>query len=180
MRWPSRGETHRNRTILGSHLRHISNCRVLYGVLISVIWLKTQGDMPLSSLRYRGIFNTYHMGQFSTSTHGEKIVSFVYLKNFLLFIDTEDKNGFLSCFCLRCLLVGAFSMEHRIVPSSRIVLSPKTTTSNSRFAIRRFKIFLLGLLLALMSSAHIPITPNGAGLAKIELLDVAHIPSHTT
>lgn len=151
---------------------------MLYGILISVIWLKTQGDMPLSSLRYRGICKTYHMGQFSTSTHEKKNSQLCLFEFFSRFFGTpKTKIHFsLSYFCLRCLLVGAFSMERHIVPSSRIVLSPKTTTSNSRFAIRRFRIFLLGLLLALMSSAHIPITPNGAGLAKIKLLDVAHIP----
>jgi len=45
-------------------------------------------------------------------------------------------------------------------------LSPKTQTSKSRFAMSRFKIFLLGLLLALMSNAQIPMTPQGARLAS--------------
>ncbi len=42
-------------------------------------------------------------------------------------------------------------------------MSPNTTTSNSPFWIRRFKMFLLGLLRALMSRAQTPITPRGAG-----------------
>lgn len=54
----------------------------------------------------------------------------------------------------------------RILPSSRITLSPNMRTSNSRFAIRRFNMFLLGLLLALMSNAQMPITPHGAFLAS--------------
>ncbi|KAL1836057.1 hypothetical protein VTK73DRAFT_5217 [Phialemonium thermophilum] len=51
-------------------------------------------------------------------------------------------------------------------PSSRMTLSPKTQTSNSRLAISRFRMFLLGLLLALMSSAQTPMTPQGAGLVS--------------
>ena len=47
-----------------------------------------------------------------------------------------------------------------------MTLSPKTQTSNSRFWINRFRIFLLGLLLALMSKAHTPMTPQGAGLCS--------------
>lgn len=106
MRLPSREEIHRNRTILDSHLRHVSGCRVLYGVLILVIGLKTQGDVPLSSLRYRGIFKTYHMGQFSTSTHGKKerkgIVSFVYL-SFSCFLETPKTE---TDFCLSFSVFG--------------------------------------------------------------------------
>jgi hypothetical protein len=52
------------------------------------------------------------------------------------------------------------------LPSSRMTLSPKTTTSNSRLAMIRFKILRLGLLRALISSAQIPMTPHGAGLAS--------------
>lgn len=51
------------------------------------------------------------------------------------------------------------------VPSSRMTLSPNILTSNSRFARRRFRIFLLGLLLALTSKAHTPMRPKGAGFA---------------
>jgi hypothetical protein len=47
-----------------------------------------------------------------------------------------------------------------------MTLSPKTQTSNSRFWMSRFKMFLLGLLLALTSKAHTPITPSGAGLCS--------------
>ena len=47
-----------------------------------------------------------------------------------------------------------------------MTLSPKTQTSNSRFWINRFRIFLLGLLLALTSKAHTPMTPHGAGLCS--------------
>lgn len=46
-----------------------------------------------------------------------------------------------------------------------MVLSPNTTTSNSRLEMRRLSILRLGLLLALTSKAHIPMTPQGAGLA---------------
>lgn len=51
------------------------------------------------------------------------------------------------------------------IPSSRMTLSPNILTSNSRFARRRFNMFLLGLLLALTSKAHTPIRPKGAGFA---------------
>ena len=47
-----------------------------------------------------------------------------------------------------------------------MTLSPNTHTSNSRFAINRFKMFLLGLLLALTSSAQTPMVPQGAGFAS--------------
>jgi hypothetical protein len=44
--------------------------------------------------------------------------------------------------------------------SSRMILSPKMTTSNSPLVRRRFRIFRLGLLRALLSSAQTPITPT--------------------
>lgn len=57
------------------------------------------------------------------------------------------------------------TMIRSSLPSSRMTLSPKTTTSNSRLAMIRFKILRLGLLRALTSSAQMPMTPHGAGLA---------------
>jgi hypothetical protein len=59
----------------------------------------------------------------------------------------------------------SFMMEYTL-PSSKMTLSPNTTTSNSPSEMSLFKIFLLGLLLAFMSSAQTPITPKGAGLAE--------------
>jgi hypothetical protein len=47
-----------------------------------------------------------------------------------------------------------------------MTLSPNTTTSNSRFAINLFKMFLLGLLLAFASKAQTPITPHSAGFTR--------------
>lgn len=44
-------------------------------------------------------------------------------------------------------------------PSSRMTLSPKTMTSNSPLGWSRVRIFRLGLLRALASSAHTPILP---------------------
>ena len=57
--------------------------------------------------------------------------------------------------------MGQFSTS-----SSRMTLSPKTTTSNSLFWIRRFRMFRLGLLRALMSRAQTPMTPRGAGFCS--------------
>jgi hypothetical protein len=60
------------------------------------------------------------------------------------------------------------------VPSSRMTLSPNILTSNSRFARRRFNMFLLGLLLALTSKAHTPMRPKGAGFAVGLVSSAAH------
>lgn len=47
-----------------------------------------------------------------------------------------------------------------------MTLSPKTQTSNSRFWISLFKMFLLGLLRALTSRAQTPMMPQGAGFTS--------------
>jgi hypothetical protein len=113
--------------------------------------------MPLSSLRLPRRIFTHHMGQFSTSVRKKTSVSLMF-SNFPF---SGAKHPILFSYSR----LGGY--ERDVVPSSRMVLSPNTTTSNSRFAIRRFRMFLLGLLLALMSRAHMPITPSGAGLAAI-------------
>lgn len=56
---------------------------------------------------------------------------------------------------------GQFSIS-----SSKMTLSPKTTMSNSLFAMSLFRMCRLGLLLALTSRAQTPITPKGAGFCS--------------
>lgn len=61
------------------------------------------------------------------------------------------------------LSIGRHIIEFNL-PSSRITLSPKTTTSKSPLDCRRVSIFRLALLLAFTSNAQMPIMPMGGGL----------------